>query len=293
MEEEYRKIIVDGFKLIQDQKFYRQVTVINKLDTLGISTSTATFNRILNNIRVGGQTLLEIATGMEELIAKELGFTWRENSFIKQQASEWSAEIIPEINKNINKQSGFIFHEEGRLSTTEKIRFITDTKKEIIEFGITLNSFSSYFYNRKSKEFKVPILELLNKGVSLKCYLLDPNCNAARFYFEDRKSILLDNNGEEKIRTSIKRLQALRNEINLMNLKGSIHIYTYKHIPNNYFLAIDSEEKNGKMMVSHYLYGERRADCPVFEFTKRDNPQLYKLYKSSLNNLISNARLLE
>jgi len=283
-----RKIIIEGYQLLREQKEYTQVTVINKLTTLGVLVSTATFSRLIKNERGGETKLAAVAEAIQVIIYKELGLAF-DKRFLDKRTVDWQEEIIPESKNTLNTPDGFRFHYEGRLEVEEKVAFFSTATKEMVEFGVTLNTFSSYFHSRKNKTFKQPILDLLEQGVTLKCYLLNPKCREAYLYFNDRKTILPAEKGQEKITASIERLQAFQKELAAYKFKGKMELYTYKHVPNNYFLAIDGRGISGKMMVSHYLYGERRASCPVFEFTKKDNRELFMLYRNSLNNLMKDA----
>ena len=67
----------------------------------------------------------------------------------------------------------------------------------------------------------------------------------------------------EKIKRSIERLKKIYRELNTAGLLGAFEVYTYKHIPNNYFQLIDGDALHAKMMISHYIYGVSRANCFV------------------------------
>ena len=294
MEEQNRRIIQEGFRLLEAIKLYGQINVVNKLETLGISLSPSTFYRIIKK-GGGSRNIIEIAKGIQTIVEKELGYSFEEKQlkFTETKKKAWEEEIIPEKTGKKNLPEGFKFYEGGRLEIEEKVAFFSTAQREIIEFGVTLNTFSSYFYSRKASAFRVPVIQLLEKGVNLNCYLLDADCNAARLYFEDRKKVLPEDKGLGKIKESIEKLKAFQEELKSLSLKGKVALYSYKHVPNNYFHMVDGNTTAGKMMTSHYLYGERRASSPVFKFTKKDNRDLFRLYKNSLKNLIKGAKLLE
>ena len=46
-------------------------------------------------------------------------------------------------------------------------------------------------------------------------------------------------------------------------------------------------------MVSHYMYGVRRADCPVVEFSKQTDYDLYRKYWKSYQALIRDAKAVD
>jgi len=68
MEDLNRKIIVEGFHLLSEQKGYTQVTVINKMSFLGIIVSTATFSRLIKNERGGKTKLVSVAEAIQIII---------------------------------------------------------------------------------------------------------------------------------------------------------------------------------------------------------------------------------
>ncbi|MCB0631630.1 MAG: hypothetical protein KDD15_17920, partial [Lewinella sp.] len=87
-----------------------------------------------------------------------------------------------------------------------------------------------------------------------------------------------------------KKLSKIKAELYDQPYPGSIEVYLYKNVPYNNFLIIDPESIEGRMMVSHYLYGIRRADCPVVEFSKKSNRSLYRRYLASFTAMINNAK---
>jgi hypothetical protein len=76
-------------------------------------------------------------------------------------------------------------------------------------------------------------------------------------------------------------------------LAEQLEAYTYRHIPYNHFLIVDGKTRAGKMMVSHYMYGVKRADCPVVEFSKQTNHDLYRKYWKSYQDLILHAKAID
>jgi hypothetical protein len=75
-----------------------------------------------------------------------------------------------------------------------------------------------------------------------------------------------------------------------MQLKGQFDIFLYRHIPCAMYLMVDGPNpEQAKMMVSPYLYGIKRADCPVFEFTRKQQPKLFRTYQESLRLITKEA----
>ncbi len=291
MGKEFQKIVAQGIALLKSQKFYTRAAVVRKLRSLGVETTEPTLSNIVNNKRsVGLDTLSEVKDGILTLVQKELAFGYKDKIFMYDKTLEPTS-VIAEYQEN-DPGSGFQFYGDGRLSIEEKVAFFSTAQKEIVEFGVTLNTFSNYFLTRREAEFKEPIRQLLEDGVTLKCYLLDPQSNEALHYFNDRAKSLPDEaQSIEKIKSALLRLHLIQNEL---ASSGKVEIYLYKHIPYNYFLIVDGESTfNAKMAVSHYLYGQRRAHAPVFTFKKLDNRDLFRRYYQSYQALAKNAKLYD
>lgn len=269
--------------------------MVNKLKMLGHPVSPASLSNIKNSKTVGLPILNVAAKGMEALLKREMdmAFDTQTQDFYLQNTPEWSASVVPE--KPVRDPDGpaFTLHGEGRVSVQEKTDFIRHAKQEVIEVGVRLNSFSSYFVSQNEGAYKMHILALLQKGVHIKGYLLDPESNEARIYFEDRalvQSFEKDSIGE--IKKVVERLRALCAEFEALQLPGTFEVYLYKHIPYSLFLVVDGATEGGKMMVSHYLYGVRRANCPVLEFTRQDQPPLFRRYWESMQLFLDGAKKL-
>ncbi len=287
-------IIKAGIDLLKKQHYYDQSTVVKKLRRLGKTISEPTLSNVLNGKNVRPATLQLVCQGIQELVRLEAGMEWKNDAFTPLDKSEWTPVAIPPLDirdPSIIAKPGYAFHENGRLPISEKVAFISTAQFEVIEFGVTLHTFASYFINRGEWEFASKIEALLEKGVNFKCYLLDPECNEARLYFDDRKRVQPhEAKSIETIRQVIQQLIQIQNGFIEKKLAGAFEIYTYKHIPYNHFLAVDGHSVNGKMMISHYIYGESRANCPVIEFEKSANSTLYKRYWNSLQQLIQHAK---
>lgn len=134
-----------------------------------------------------------------------------------------------------NQKSSLKLH-DARRSIIEKAAFIQNAKSEVIELGIALRTFSGYFEQRPSKEFKDNVLELLRRGVVFKCIAMNPDCEIAAKYAEDRdESELLD-----RIRTSLRNLKALSNEFSQLGVPGKFEIYVYSHVPYFHAVCVDA-----------------------------------------------------
>ncbi len=291
-----RTIIKEGFALLRKEKYYDQLTVVRKLKYLNYVFAAATFSNILRDIKVKDKTLSLVSRGIQELIKVELDFFWQNKKYVKQGKKGWQPNEVREATPkelSIFLNPGFVFHVEGRLTVQQKVDFFTTAQKEVIEFGVTLNTFSSYFISRKDRDFKSHVKVQLQKGINFKCYMLDPECNEASIYFEDRRREQKDEiKNIEVMRDIILRLGSIKKDIDEAGYPGTFEVFTYKHVPYNYFFAIDGGTPNGKIMISHYIYGLQRAKCPVMEFSKNSNHDLYMKYWNSLRNLIKDAKAI-
>ncbi|MBA7501482.1 hypothetical protein ES706_00052 [subsurface metagenome] len=181
-----------------------------------------------------------------------------------------------------------IFYEEGRLSIDEKVAFMQTAKREVIELGIGLRTFTKYFTNRKPAEFKDHVVGLMQQGVTFRCMLLDPDAKAANQYARDLNS----KDYIKDIRRSIGELKKLQKEFRSLNLKGVFEIYLYEHFPYFHAVCVDPETKAGHITVSHYLYGLSRADAPVFQFYKAMNKEMFVKYWHSIKGLLEESKLI-
>lgn len=287
------KLIQKGFQRLYSELGYGQSTVVAKLNYLGFATNTTAFNKIIKNKSIGYQAMMLVYRGMIDLIQKELCLKAKEGE-------EWvrltpcQPTVIPTELPDTNRK-GFILHAEGRLEIPEKVEFLSTAKKEIIEFGLTLNSFSSYLLSRKSKDFKEPLLELLRQGVHIRCYLMDPDWSGTSRYFDDRVVAINEGlHGIDKIKASIQKLKVFHQEIATFNHPGTFEVFKYRHFPNNYFLIIDQEDHaSAKMMVSNYLYGLQRAMTPVMEFSRAEQSTLFIRYSESFKKITRDAKKID
>ena len=203
---------------------------------------------------------------------------------------DWEPYTIPENPSPVPDQN-LVFHIDGRVSIQQKTDFIDSAQKEVIEVGIRLKTFAGYFDSRRDSEYKNHIIALLKRGVSFKAYVLDPASNLALLYFDDRaQAQAAERDAVEESQKVLARLKQLAQEFALERYPGSFEVYLYRHVPYSQFLVVDPNLSGGKMMISHYLYGIRRAECPVLEFTRANQPNLFGKYMTSLRAFIRDAR---
>lgn len=287
-----RNIVVKGLEHLYEKLTYGQKNVINKFDTLGYKLTESALSKIKTGVKTGLKTLSQSAKYMEEILQLELNMVYdlENQDFVRQEAPNWAAYIIPEGTNKPTSEPKFKLHVNGRVSIQEKTKFITEARKDVLEIGVRLNSYTSYFTSQSEKAFKAHIIDLLRKGVTVQSYLLDPETQEARMYFDDRAKVqTFEKDAISETKRNIERLRALCQEFEGMKLAGSFEIFLYKHIPFSQILVVDSKMDGAKMMVSHYLYGVGRANCPVMEFSKKDQPQLFNKYWESFQLFVDGA----
>jgi class 3 adenylate cyclase len=230
-------------------------------------SGVSSFLRDNENIRVGPPETVDIKdTGLTvtcELTTKEIGFV-------------------------AGRKMPFTLHEEGRLLIRQKVAFVQNAKQEITELGVGLTTFTDYFVSTRRSEFKDHVVKLLENGVNFKCMLLDPNFRMAKEYARD----LNEPNLIKEIESSIRELKKQQREFAGLNLAGSFEIRAYRKLPCFHAVCVDPEADVGRMTVSHYLHGVRRAETPVFQFSKTVNKIMFEKYWLSMKELLAESRRL-
>jgi hypothetical protein len=203
-----------------------------------------------------------------------------------------SFEKTKKIKLEIEEQEGktrIDIYEAGRMKIHEKVTFFNNSKIEVIELGIALSTFSSFFIQRPEHEYRKPVINLLKSGVNFKCLVLNPDSEIAKIY--------ANNTGEDKIpdkiRASKEDLKSLQVEFKEMGCKGNFDIYQYSKLPYCYMLLVDPSDSSGRAYISHYLYGLKRADAPILEVHKKNNPILFDKYYSMAKELINDSKLID
>ncbi|MBU6340457.1 MAG: hypothetical protein KGS48_03090 [Bacteroidetes bacterium] len=286
------------FAAIQKLQFkfgYGQNSIIAKLKFLGFEVNTASLSNLLSNGKrnVGDKALSRLANGLERLVAEELDMSFDPvlQDFIPAQTSGWVAYIVPDSTRLSTHD--FAIHPEGRVLLEQKARFIGSAIQEVVEIGVRLHSFANYFYSQNDAVFRNRVEELLRRGVHYRAYMIDPESDAAKLYFSDRARVLPSEQAAfEALPGIVAQLSALSQEFKTKQLKGKFEIYLYQHLPVCMIYAVDPQLIHGKMMVSSYLYGIRRANCPVLEFTRANQAALFRKYRETMTLFTEKARLL-
>jgi hypothetical protein len=291
--EEDRGVVKAGVQLLQEHCAYTQASVHRKLARLGCSVAVASLNNIINDKPIGAPLARKVCLSMQALVWHELGLQWdpgKQQFLIDRRPSGWQPNVVPEGQQKPPAHHSSIIRPEGRLTINEKVGIINEAQHEVIEFGLRLRTFSNYFLTRSAYEFKSHIVTQLSKGVHFKLYLLDPDCNEARLYFNDRARVLPEEHeGQEQARASVERLSQIKEELLAENSPGDFQVYFYRHIPVAHFLIIDGKSLSGQMVYAPYLYGIRRADCPVSVISKQAHRQLFRTHYQSFLALSKDA----
>lgn len=294
--EQYRQIIREGVEILTNDtgKNHTQKAITQKLKYLGLIISEAYLSKVSKKTKVWSNKLKMTAEGILKILFHEEGLVYNEDtsSFEKTKDPDWKEYIVPVEDtreKPEEKENDIQYHEEGRWSPTEKVGFMKAARHEVIEVGVRLRAFLEYMTEAADKNFKRPIEELLERGITVKCFLLDPDAQLVHMYFNDLANVNpKDRQSEAVIRRVITGLKKLSQEF--ADHPGTLEVYTYANIPQAHYFAVDKDYPSGKMMVSHYIYGIPRGKCPVVEFTRKGSKKLFEKYDESLELLMQNAK---
>ena len=281
--------------LLVEQSF-AQIEITKKLKILGFKVSRPSLSNLYKKKSTGSKLLKTAAIGLTMLLKRDHCLEWKESNFVKIKDCLPNP-VLPDAETTSptaqNLPNDAIIH-DGRLYVSEKIAFYQKAKMEIIEIGLRLNHFASYFEGTKDSAFKDPLDQLLERGVNVKCYILDPSEGGfATKYFEDRAR--LQPNEKTKLDHLSDSLASLRNRfirINKCGYQGKIELYTYSHFPYFHAVAIDLNNERGALCISPYLYGVARSNTPVIEVSQQSNKTLYKKYARSISAIIKGASKL-
>lgn len=174
--------------------------------------------------------------------------------------------------------AGFVLHEKGRVSVEDTVRLMDTARSDVTVVGSTLRSWVGYFDRIPAANFKHPVHRLAEKGVNFRFYFLDPDSDSAKTYANDCRDEAI-----EEIRESIEKLRELVSDFN--GIAGSMEVFVYSRFPFGYALLIDSDALDAKTLVSPYLPGLTRADCPYIEIHRSLSPNLYSSYHKAIENI--------
>lgn len=302
-------IFQEGFKILTEEKNYSPKLILDKINACDIKLSFASLSNLnTGKRRVGDDALTNAVLGIEKILDKEFGFKYDENekkfTFAKDENWEPKKIVVSFENEEWNKND--IVFNKGRIGFNEKIKLYENAKREIVEIGVRLNTFSNYFSEEGDENFFDPILKLLNRGVDFHCYTLNEKGRYAAPYFHDREKEL---KGEEDAFKSIptirKKLIEIFKELNTKSEKGKMHLYIYNTNPyfhakviNGNFHPRDKSSKErfteeGIIYITQYLFGIPRSKSPSFTLTKKINKDVYKTYWTSIDKILNHSKKID
>ncbi len=190
-----------------------------------------------------------------------------------------------------NRLSGsFRAYPQGRLTIAEKVRFARNAKSEVLEIGTGLTAFAKSFTGQRPGEFQDHIAALVRRGVSVKCYAVDPHYEPAQRYLRECG----DRQYESDILRARKQILAERRRLLACGTAGSLEYYVYSRIPFFHCLCCDSDDPaDGSMLFSYYLPGVPRASCPVYLISRASEPELYDKHLASVRLVQQHSREIE
>lgn len=273
-----------------ERTLYSRAAVSRKLRASGAMASSSLLSNIMNGKGAKRKTLVGLTEAMVALLTVELGvaYDWSAGSFSAGQLPDWKPGKIIE---QAPAKTGYHFHALGRWTLQKKTSFIGKADREVTIIGLAMRTFLAYFHARADHQFADYIEALLARGIDINCYLLHPGGKRARTYFEDIGEMYPDErHGERKIENILRGLMAVSQGYAEAGLPGRMRIFTYDHLPTAHFLIVDGDRPDGRLAVSHYLYGQPPAKSPVLEVWRKDDRRLYDLYYDSAKSLMRGAR---
>ncbi|MGO8677892.1 MAG: adenylate/guanylate cyclase domain-containing protein [Limisphaerales bacterium] len=178
--------------------------------------------------------------------------------------------------------TSFAVFPEGRMAIAEKVQFARQAERELIEVGTGLTSFAKYFKGQKPSDFRNHIEELLRRGVTVMCYAVDPTYGPARAYLKctDIKEYRCD------LLQARRLILAERKRFLAKGLPTELRYFSYQSIPSFHCICIDgADSMNGRMLISPYIIGLERSECPVYRLSRLSNSQLFQKYWTALVHL--------
>ena len=295
----YQLIIDQALQKLIAAHGFSQIKVFQKFQQLGIKVSRASISNLWNHKKSISITLLkQAADGLQIIMEREfcLAFDESVKSFgkikdckIRPITTKPNTPILPPENSSPK----YLIH-DGRRDVHDKVKLYNQAHFEILEIGIRLKNFRSYFEEKRESAFLIPLRNLLDQGVDFKCYTLSSTGNFARRYIEDRaivqpseKSLL------EDIPRITNELKQLFIRLNREGHKGKMELYQYDHFPYFHTTVIDGGTERGQMNIASYLYGVSRANTPVIELDRKMNSLLFKKYWRSIKAFIDSQRVTQ
>lgn len=291
-------IVQRGLQLLIVEHAYSQISIYRKLKALDVKVSRASISNLWKAQRsIGAQLWKEGAKGLLILLRRELCLEWNDQKKDFDPIIDCRAQTI-NIKKTIVapslsiKQPTALIH-DGRRDVSEKVALYQKATQEVIEIGIRLKNFTSYFSEKRASAFIDPLLQQLETGVRFRCYLLNPTGNIARRFVEDRASVQpIEKTLLQDIPLITKELQQTFQQLNQKKLPGKMQLYQYDHFPYFHASVIDGDVPNGHLFLTPYILGVSRANTPVLEINRHSNKAIFKRYWRSILTITQSKRTI-
>lgn len=293
----YKHIVIQAIPLLMETPLvYTQKQLVEKLNMQNIDLKRPMMSHIYKHFkqtqketaitdvkRVGPKIWRSVAKGFQTILEAEANYRFdsSKNKFVLIGATPITIKNIP-----LPPPQRIPLFPKGRLRIDEKLEFVQTSTVEMVEVGLRLKTFSTYFTHHPAYIYKNPIRVLLQRGINLKCFVLNPDSDIAKWYEKDRQETGLI----EGIQYAIKTLTQVSNEFKQKNYKGTLQLYSYEHFPYNHFAIVDGATPKGKMIISHYINGIPRRECPNFKITRNLHFDLFEKYWQSYQVTLKQAK---
>lgn len=190
----------------------------------------------------------------------------------KTELHEISSKEFPLINSLNNP---FYVNVDDGFSFDEKIKFIQNAKNEVVEIGIDTKEIGQYL-----DEYINHIKQLLEKGVSFVFILLIPRLDVIGSDIPKT---------EPEILNEMKTIKKLSAEFAKVQTNGKFEIMLCQEIPLYHAVCVDRFGDDGTIVISNYLNGTKKEECPVLHVSKFSNPTTFNTYIKSINHIIKKS----
>ena len=175
---------------------------------------------------------------------------------------------------------------KGSLSLKEHISFIESAKSEIIELDDDSEDFIEYLNDIPISEFRNPIKKLLGNGVSFTFLLMDPKWINQNFSYDKKRTQKIF-----QINNALDVLKSFKKECKREQLQGKIELRLYQNISHIFTICVDPRSTKGKLTVLHQMHGVSKKFMPILQFSKIENPDLFRTYMTSVDQLKKESKV--
>lgn len=178
-----------------------------------------------------------------------------------------------------------VIHHKGRLAPIYTGNFLRGALHDICITGLSLRSFIDYFDARPREEIKEPIIEALDRGVTIDFIFQNPQSYYAKYLVrEGENKRLLD-----QIKQSIKRALQLRAEFEKETGGKTFSLKLYSGFPFGQMKRVDAKSLDARILGYHYLTLNQRPRIPYFEIRKKTNPVLFSEYSDAMDEILKGS----